>query len=224
MPNWIMNRVRVYGKPERIAKVKQALRTFDDSELHELEDKLAGKIPMEEYELEENLRKKLEHLKAKDKSYFTNVFDFNAVIPMPPHSETFFAKGCLGNEDRLKYGKNNWYDWSIKNWGTKWNSCETRLEDEEEDFLEYTFNTAWAEPVPVIAELARKFGVKVICDYYDADDFPNAAGRLKAEPGTDMKETRHSEDLEWLAEEFGSNLLESYGYELVNGKWEYVEQ
>ena len=224
MPNWITNRVRITGKPEKIAKVKKALEIFNDSEIEIVEGKLYGKYERKSYETEEKLRERLDALRKADKSYFTNIFDFNAVIPMPPHSDTFFATGGLGDEERKKYGKNNWYDWSNEHWGTKWNSSEARLVSEDEDSLEYWFDTAWGSPVPVIEELARKFGVKAVCDYYDVDDFPNTAGHIEARPRAKLKYTRHPGDLRWLAKEFGEDLPESYGYELVNGRWEYNEE
>jgi len=42
-------------------------------------------------------------------------FDFNKIVPMPD----FIFKGNLGQKEKEEYGKNNWYDWSITNWGTK---------------------------------------------------------------------------------------------------------
>lgn len=39
--------------------------------------------------------------------------DFNKIIPMPDN----IYRGNLGSEEFKKYGENNWYDWSIKNWG-----------------------------------------------------------------------------------------------------------
>jgi hypothetical protein len=33
------------------------------------------------------------------------------------------ALGKLRQENRLKYGYPDWYDWHTNNWGTKWNAC-----------------------------------------------------------------------------------------------------
>ena len=44
------------------------------------------------------------------------------------------------------YGSPTWYEWSCKNWGTKWNSCDTSISRDEPDNLEVGFNTAWNPP------------------------------------------------------------------------------
>ena len=44
--------------------------------------------------------------------------DFNKIIPMPDN----IYRGNLGQKEKELYGQNNWYDWSIANWDTKWNS------------------------------------------------------------------------------------------------------
>tara|TARA_R110002020_G_scaffold4445_4_gene19440 strand:- start:2302 stop:2724 length:423 start_codon:yes stop_codon:yes gene_type:complete len=80
-------------------------------------------------------------------------FDFEKIIPMPKN----IFRGNLGNEEREKYGNNNWYDWSSKNWGTKWNACHTQINFECDEEIELEFDTAWDTPRPIIKKLKKKF-------------------------------------------------------------------
>ncbi|MBO5435373.1 hypothetical protein J6A31_06115 [bacterium] len=47
-----------------------------------------------------------------------------------------------------KYGAITWYDWAIRNWGTKWNACESDVIDDHDDanYSMCCFNTAWSPP------------------------------------------------------------------------------
>lgn len=83
-------------------------------------------------------------------------FDFNAIKPMPKHSETFFRDGGLGQDERTKYGENNWYDWSVKNWGTKWNAYSFKLISRNDNAVHIQFDTAWAPPTPIFEKLVEK--------------------------------------------------------------------
>ena len=94
-------------------------------------------------------KKQLKTLKTMLKSN-ENDFDFNNIIPMPKN----IFRGNLGREEEEKYGKNNWYDWSIENWGTKWNSVDTRVE-ENGSTLSYNFMTAWDCPREIVNALMR---------------------------------------------------------------------
>ena len=88
--------------------------------------------------------------------------DFDKVIPMPPHSDTFFADGDISIEVQEQYGDNNWYDWSIANWGTKWNSLDSHIEGYADDgILTYVFDTAWTTPAPVAQAISSKYSVAV---------------------------------------------------------------
>jgi hypothetical protein len=75
-------------------------------------------------------------------------FDFEKIIPMPEN----IYRGNVGPEERKLYGDNNWYDWSCKHWGTKWNAYDIYT-----DPGEIYFHTAWNPCVPVITELAKQF-------------------------------------------------------------------
>lgn len=55
------------------------------------------------------------------------------------------------------YGAPTWYEWSINNWGTKWNAYGY---DEGADYSESDnlhFQTAWSAPHPVIQKLAQMY-------------------------------------------------------------------
>ncbi len=68
-----------------------------------------------------------------------------------------------------QYGHTSWYDWSIAEWGTKWNAYSiTRVDD-----TTIKFQTAWSAPLKWLARLAEKFPGEEIsirwagcgCDY-----------------------------------------------------------
>lgn len=85
-----------------------------------------------------------------------NVFDFNLLIPQP---ENIF-NGSLGEEERkmcIEENRPNWYDWNSENWGTKWNAYQTEVLTNDDDTLEFTFQTAWNIPQPIINSLFELF-------------------------------------------------------------------
>jgi hypothetical protein len=93
--------------------------------------------------------------KAVDAS---NLLDF--LKPMPKHQpdlnkpNPFFAKGGLGI-DQQPFGRNNWYDWSVDNWGTKWDVNDASYEDFD-NRLSITFLSAWSPPTLATMVLADK--------------------------------------------------------------------
>ena len=52
-----------------------------------------------------------------------------------------------------KYGCTTWYGWSNRNWGTKWNACDTKILDNDS----IMFDTAWSNPEPVMEELGEMY-------------------------------------------------------------------
>jgi len=53
-------------------------------------------------------------------------------------------------------GFNNWYNWCIENWGTKWNAYNT-FYDHNDDFIQFEFDTAWSCPEPIFNALAKQY-------------------------------------------------------------------
>ncbi|MBQ7152683.1 MAG: hypothetical protein IJR83_01940 [Clostridia bacterium] len=96
----------------------------------------------------EKVQRLIESISAKDEAGGTGRIDFEKIIPMP---EGIF-KGPLGSAERQQYGKNNWYDWSIEHWGTKWNAYNTDFRPQSGTLV---FWTAWSAPHPVLEALAQ---------------------------------------------------------------------
>ena len=56
-----------------------------------------------------------------------------------------------------EHGFDNWYDWRIEHWGTKWGCYRTHVSDEG-DQLFYRFHTAWRPfNSSVLANMAERF-------------------------------------------------------------------
>ena len=74
----------------------------------------------------------------------------SAMVPQPDN----MFHGDLGEKERKECeakGIPNWYDWSVANWGTKWDVSTEGLElVEDGDDAQITgyFDSAWAPPIP----------------------------------------------------------------------------
>jgi len=76
-------------------------------------------------------------------------------------------QGDLGPEESQRYGKNNWRDWCITHWGTKWDADAT-LTNETPDILAYGFESAWSPPVAWLTKVARDFPrLRFTLSYYE---------------------------------------------------------
>jgi Ferredoxin-like domain in Api92-like protein len=79
--------------------------------------------------------------------------------------------GCIAKAQTMarcigETGYKSWYDWSIANWGTKWNSYSFAIESENP--LIVRFDTAWSFPTPVFQKIAEMFpALKFECVCFD---------------------------------------------------------
>jgi len=103
-------------------------------------------------ESKKDLTNFIKQIKSKD-----NPFDFDKIEPMPKN----IYRGNLGQKERNEHGKNNWYDWSFTNWGTKWNSCSTMVNRLSATEVFYQFDTAWCPPIPIWEALGNIYSGQV---------------------------------------------------------------
>ena len=98
-----------------------------------------------------------------------------------------------------QYGVGTWYEWGPKNWGTKWNAYEVKVNN---NYIE--FDTAWNAPMPVLNALVEKFNLT--CDIRAFDEGGNFWFIQKYVGGKLM------EDRQSLPEDEDSLALELKGY------------
>jgi len=70
----------------------------------------------------------------------------NKLYPMPKELEN--TEGHSNGD--------NWYSWRCDNWGTKWD-VEGCLEYDDEDYLEYSFQSAWSPPTAFLEKVSKDF-------------------------------------------------------------------
>ena len=104
--------------------------------------------------------------------------------------------------------QDNWYDWCVANWGTKWDVTNVFVQDDtEEDAVTFAFDTAWGPPVEAFRYWAEQDGrvtyrmafieegmMFVGWDSYDGEYFDDDGVNHEDDPGRYW---------EMAAEEFG---------------------
>lgn len=66
-------------------------------------------------------------------------------------------------------GDQDWYNWNVSNWGTKWDICDVYIDNNtEEDSIEFSFSSAWAPPVEAFTTWAFNDGrVQFSLEYWE---------------------------------------------------------
>ena len=150
MPNWVFNTLTIEGSPTSVQKLKEQVSAPFTRE-HDQWNMETGKMEIKEYQ------------------YSNPVFSFWNIIK-PTDLATYALQRDPANvEGSLLFAGNNWYDWNVRNWGTKWDVSisddekwpDTELLDEgangENYVLVYKFNTAWSPAVPAIEKLSAQY-------------------------------------------------------------------
>lgn len=130
-------------------------------------------------------------------------------------------------ENEKRYGAADWYDWRIKNWGSKWNAYDTTPIYNDSKILR--FCTAWNCVMPVIMELSRQFP-DIIISYGWADENigynvgscvivdGNFLKSFTPVGGSKMAYELTASIMDWSLEDMG------YVYSEETGTYEYEEE
>lgn len=163
MPNWVFNGLTIEGNPERVKAL-----------VEEMNKPLV--VIRDSWNLETQEQEK------KQITYTNPVFAFwNIICPsaeimdeydgQPPRTKAGLDDMPAWHKEIEEYRNtsNDWYNWNIRNWGTKWDVAVHDEEEHPDTYMEgptengenlvvyYNFNTAWSPPMEAIATLSSKY-------------------------------------------------------------------
>jgi hypothetical protein len=140
-------------------------------------------------------------------------FKFDNLIPMPLH--VYHGNTNTNGKDDKDFGEHTVREWSIKNWGTKWDAMNTRIDTNNPNTI--YFETAWNPPYPVIIALANKFKVDFLLEWFDEN--LNASSELwKLQVGGELdgimiRDKQHNfKKVEGVAWQEFDDLIRSHGF------------
>ena len=155
MPNWCHNRVSFSGTTEDIENLVSTLEgedtRFDFNKVIPMPAELAGNAsPVKAF-------------KTK-----AEVDEYNNQKPMDGFEMGKAITHAKHTALLKKYAHADWYNWSIENWGCKWNNGnDIAIEDEEEGYIRYSFETPWGPPQGIYHALKEQYPEVQITWFYD---------------------------------------------------------
>ncbi len=135
MPNHITNIVRSKKLREIEKLMKSKDSRFDFNNILPLPKELKDTQSPPRIVKEEDYEKEVAKFLKKE-----NVTDLFRSLPITEKMQ---------KEYKEKFGADNWYDWQVSNWGTKWNAYEVF---KDKKCIE--FQTAWSTPLPIIVKIS----------------------------------------------------------------------
>ena len=133
MPNWCNNNISITGPNSVIDKIEKIVKEEENTDLS-----------------------------SKEKGETPGLLQFMA--PMPKELDGTTAPSSSADKPQpLVEGFDNWYDWRVENWGTKWELCEFygvdrqyhSEQNEGESTITFGFDSAWSPPINAYEQFLR---------------------------------------------------------------------
>lgn len=117
-----------------------------------------------------------------------------------------------------KYGYPTWYEWSIDNWGTKWDPDVHAVAREDANTASFAFDSAWSPPVEFYQKL-EVLGFEVEAYWYE----PGMSFCGKWEDGCEENYEIQGNS-EWVIENIPRDIDEAMGISEGMEIWEKEEE
>lgn len=204
MPNHVANHISLQGDPEKIRSMLEAIQS-DELGVGSVDFNKIVPMP-KSLNIEAGSRTD-RGLKAYRN--FIEVYTFGrsaddtlkALENIPAESEKVFLRqrtdirreewelGKTAWNNIRQFGTPTWYEWCVRNWGTKWNAYgydEGGVDYHDGDSLR--FQTAWSAPHPVLEKLTEMFPDIELEHEWADEDIGQNCGRYSYKAGERIEE------------------------------------
>ena len=150
MPNWVYNGLTIEGSPDSVKKLMEQMNS-----------------PFVRVHDQWNV--KTQQMEKQQVTYPNPVFAFWNIIK-PTDMEAYDGPQPKNDnfEEAMKFKSDHWYDWNVRNWGTKWDVAVSSLETHPDTYMEdtvngenhvvyYNFETAWSRPMTALCTLSEQY-------------------------------------------------------------------
>jgi len=155
MPNWVFNGLTVEGNPDLVNDLVRIMnRPF--------------------VMIHDTWNMETKEMQVKQTTYPNPVFAFHNIYNHRQDGidDLEYVKqpdNTLPIAEALMFKGNHWYDWNVRNWGTKWDVAVSEAEEYPDTYIEgptqngensvvyYNFNTAWSPPFPAMEKLSAQY-------------------------------------------------------------------
>jgi hypothetical protein len=220
MPNWVFNGLTIEGPKESVTKLVEQMNTPFVDYIEPNGDLAFG---------------------VKQTKYSNPIFSFRNIIA-PTDLEAYKGQPARTDVDindpewwaktqELAKTDNSWYNWNIRNWGTKWDVAvpneslnsdtymEGPVENGENLAVYYNFNTAWGVPEAALTNLSSQYpDLLFTLSYEEETGWGGEAEFLRGkiisdnQYGWKCRECDHTEEETPYCEECEYDMCPSCGY------------
>jgi len=176
MPNWAENQLTISGDTESLNELKDQMSTpYEATYLDRVNKAIKTETQegvfmlwnairptdLRAYWKLDELEAELAELNQPTKPQQTPEEFMEAVKERLANFNEDFADGIQDAFERMQHDiatKQDWYNWNLRNWGTKWDITEQAwLTTDEPTEITYSFMSAWSCPDKAVMNLAKQY-------------------------------------------------------------------
>lgn len=166
MPNWCSNRVTISGPTKKLKALLQAAEpegkpgTFSLEEIYPVPKPLSAVVAGSDEMYHDavygdwRMVAKYPFVRGRYKEIGTREELIRAMEELNPDKDIRGIARAY-EHNLVEYGARTWWDWCVRNWGTKWNfEAEAALQGNE---ILMGFDTAWSPPIEAFCHLSERY-------------------------------------------------------------------